>query len=161
MKVKLWSWALLFAIGCGGVIPEETGWRPLTGTPYVTKRHGLTFWWVGPGGKYSTPEEASDDIDRIFLEWCPIYEARWGFALSRQQREAHLQRIDIQLFSGQKVRGNGQEGHVLGIWWPWEHQIDTAMAAPYHWDAGMNRWSEGLENLIHEWSHVFQGAYHD
>lgn len=150
----------LLLLSCGGPVQEEHGWQPLQGTSFVTPKYGLTFWWVGPAGKYATPEIAADEIDRLLYEWFQIYEARFGFGLSRFSRQEYLQRIEIQLFADWKVPGNGDPGHTLGIWWPWEHQIDSAMLAPYHWDAGLNRWSEGLENLMHEWTHVFQGAYH-
>ncbi len=151
----------LLLFGCGGPVEPESGWQPLHGAAYVTKNFGFTFYWVGPYGKYQTPEETGVEIDRLFwVEWCPAYEARWGFGLSRQQRQAALQRVSIQLFADWRIPGRGDPGYTMGIWWPWDHQIDSAMGAAMHWDAGMNRWSEGLQNLIHEWSHVFQGEYH-
>ena len=160
---KVATLVLLWALSsCSLFQGAEFGWRPLTGTAYITPKHGLVFCWVGPGGKYLTPEQTADEIDKILDEWFPIYEARWGFGLSRDQRRDHLQRITIQLFQGERVRGNSDnpELHTLGIYWPWQFQIDAAMAAPKHTDGGLNIPSEGLQVLRHEWCHVFQGAYH-
>lgn len=158
--MKYLRFSILFILGCGGVVEQDVGWRPLEGDPYVTPKYGLTFYWVGPGGKYQTPEETASAIDAIVIEWHQIYEARWGFSLSRDQRVAAIRRVDIQLFQSWKIRGNGHPGHTYGIWWPWQHQIDVAMATPAHLDTGLNVWSEGLQVLRHEWSHVLQGAYH-
>lgn len=156
----LWLPAVMLLSSCGGVDETEVGWRPLHGTPHVAPKTGFTFYWVGPSGKYLTPEQTATEIDTLFFDWCAVYEARWGFGLSRDQRKNHLQRIKIQLFQGNEIPGKSAKDHEIGIYWPWEHQVDVAMDAAHHWDRGLNMWSEGLQVLRHEWSHVFQGAYH-
>ena len=162
MKVASLASVVTLLLSCGGVGEKDHGWQPLHGTSYVTPKYGITFYWVGPGGKYQTPEEVSSAIDELIPDWYQIYEKKFGFALSREQRLSMIQRIDIQLFRGSAIRGNTGSWSVdtLGIWWPWNHQIDVAMAAPYHWDTGLDVWSEGLQVLRHEWTHVLQGEYH-
>lgn len=150
----------LLLVSCGGPVEKSHGWQPLHGDQYITPKYDLTFYWVGAAGAYQTPEQAAQAIDAAYFEWQSLYEARWGYALDRFQRQQAIQRISIQLFADWRVPGNGDPGHTLGIWWPWERQIDSAMLAPYHRDLGLDRWSEGLENLMHEWSHVLQGDYH-
>lgn len=154
--------ALLIPLSCMQADGPEYGWRPLEGARHETPKHKLVFYWTGPGGIHATPESAAAQIDVLLDEWHQLYEARWGYNLNRWQRRDHLRLFSIQLFQGERVRGNNPDGdtHTFGIYWPWQRQIDAALAAPRHWDSGMNVWSSGLQVLRHEWSHVFQGAYH-
>ncbi len=157
--------ALAVAItSCGGPEEPEVGWRPLEGTEYLTPKYGLSFWWVGPGGAYSTPEAAGEAIDKAYQEWVGLDVVRYPDSnLSLQSRLQAIQGINIQLFTGSAVRGLDASGDVytLGIYWPWQRQIDTAMATPYHYDEWLKIYTQGLEQLKHEWSHVLRGAGHD
>lgn len=163
--MRQWAAAVLctFIAGCGGVEDPEVGWRPLEGVPYTTPKYGITFYWVGAGGAYWTPEDVSAAIDRIYFEWLQFYEARFGFGLNRFQLLHVISRQKIQLFPGSRIRGNTTDPsvHTLGIYWAWEHQIDTAMGTPLHLDAWLGIYTEGLEQLKHEWLHVLRGASHD
>lgn len=153
---------LALLIGCGGPQEPQVGWQPLAGAEHLAPKTGLSFWWVGPGGAYATPEDAGRAIDAAYVEWAAIDLAKWGGNLDPWTRLQTIRRIDIQLFTGSAVVGNTTDLslHTLAIYWPWQHQIDAAMAAPYHWDAGLGVWSVGLQCLRHEWSHVLHGAYH-
>ncbi len=152
----------LLLASCGGPADKPHGWQPLRGDLHVTPKYDLTFYWVGAAGAYQTPGEAALAIDQAYLEWQGMYLSRWGGTLYPHQLQQAMRRITIQLFASSAVVGNTSDWSVdtLGIYWPWQDQIDVAMAAPMHWDAGMNCWSEGLQVLRHEWTHVLQGEYH-
>lgn len=152
----------LLLVSCGGPADKPHGWQPLHGTPYVTPKYGLTFYWVGAAGAYQVPEDASKAIDAIYFEWQNMYLSRWDSNLYPFQVHRAIQRVSIQLFASSAIIGNTSDWSVdtLGIYWPWHSQIDVAMMAPLHWDAGMNCWSEGLQVLRHEWTHVLEGEYH-
>lgn len=162
MKTVIGVALSLLLLSCGGPADKPHGWQPLHGSQHVTPKYGLTFYWVGAAGAYQTMEEAAKAIDAAYFEWQGLYEAKWGYAIDRFRRQQAIQRISIQLFASSAIIGNTSDWSVdtLGIYWPWQHQVDVAMAAPLHWDAGMECWSEGLQVLRHEWSHVLQGAYH-
>lgn len=133
---------------CGGPQEPEIGWQPLTGTEYVSPKNEIHFWGRWSGGAY--------------VEWASIDFAKFSGNLDPFTRLQAIRGIDIQLFTGSAVTGNTTDLnlHTLAIYWPWRHQVDAAMAAPYHWDAGLEVWSVGLQCLRHEWSHVLHGAYH-
>jgi hypothetical protein len=158
--VKAFGAALMAAfMSCGGVEEEEYGWQPLHGEKHVTAKNGLTFYWTGAYGQYQTAEQASLAIDEAFLEWHQLYEAQHGFQPSRAVRTQHLQQISIQLFADWKVPGNS-EAYEYGIWWPWQHQIDSAIGTPHHYDPYLGIHTQGVEQLKHEWMHAVTGQGH-
>ena len=151
---------VLVLAGCGGPIEPEIGWRPLMGEEHLTPKKGISFWWCGPCGSYTTPEEVGKAIDDLYVEWLALDLERFGGNLSPSARLSAIQRIDIQLVNDWKVSGNGHDGYTMGIYWPWQHQIDIALAGPLRLDPWWGMLSEGLQGLRHEWSHVLHGAYH-
>lgn len=144
----------LAASGCSGVDEPEVGWRPLEGVQFKTPSYGIKFWWVGPAGGFNTPEQAGIEIERVHSEWMKLYKEKWGDLEEWELLMASIY-VDIQLFASGAIRGNtGDRGvHTLGIWWYDHNQIDVAMAAPYHFDAGLGIYTQGLEVLKHEWTH--------
>lgn len=151
--------------GCSKVgVPEGGGWQPLHGTRYKTPRWFLEYWWTGPGGGIATPEEAGILIDSIYDEWQEFYMDKWGRAEGLIGYEIILDtyKVAIQLFPGSAIPGTGYSLHytTVGIWWYDKNQIDTAMATPYHYDAALGRYTQGLEQLMHEWTHCTRGWWH-
>ena len=149
---------VLLATGCGGPVDEEYGWQPLHGERHVTVKNGLTFYWTGPYGRYTSAAQVSLELDEVFIDWLELYEVQHGYQVSRQLRTQAMQGIAIQLFADYKVPGPSDKVEY-GVYWPWEHQIDTAMGTPYHWDAYLGIHTEGLEQLKHEWTHVLAGGH--
>lgn len=153
--------ALLLASCSGGVDDKEVGWRPLEGVEHKTPNYWIPFWWIGPAGSCSTPEEAGVEIERVYSDWRKEYIAKWGDKENWQLILATY-KVNLQLFPNTGIRGNSTDLgiHTLGIWWYDHNQIDVAQAAPYHWDPALGIYTQGLEVLKHEWTHVVRGLYH-
>lgn len=161
--VKLLSTAVAGgAAGCARVDAPEVGWRPLTGVEQKTPNYWIPFWWDGPGGAFSTPEEAGIEIERVHAAWMKYYDERWGDMEDWELLMATIY-VDIQLFTGGTIRGNDPSGdtHTYGIFWYDHNQVDVAMATPYHWDRSLGIYTQGLEVLIHEWSHCARAKRND
>jgi hypothetical protein len=155
--------AAVAASGCSGPIDEEYGWQPLHGEKHTTPKSKFVFYWVGPYGLYQTPEDAGKAIDEAFFEFYQMYQARHIREGTRQlaiyQVQDWLRGTDIQLYADWKVPG-ASKNYEYGIWWSYNNQIDTAMGAPMHWDSYVGAWSEGVQNLRHEWMHLTFGEGH-
>ncbi len=147
---------------CGGPTPEKkVGWQPLQGTEHKTPNYWIPFWWLGPAGGINTPDEAGVEIERLYSLWMAFYKEKWA---DKEDWELIIKtyKVDIQLFPDYEIPASDGDLHSFrtGIWWYDHNQVDVAMAAPYHFDWAMGRYSEGLEVLLHEWTHCVRGAFH-
>ena len=158
--MKKVSVALLLLIAPWGCYQRtvEPGWQPLFGTQCWTPK-GFEFYFYAGSPLYPTPEAAGEAIDRIFMEWAVWYQATYGDAWSYTLLPKVLP-IVIQLFPFSEIPGNDEDAVEIGIYWIEHAQIDIAMRARYHWDPAIGLYTQGLEVLKHEWTHVVKGAFH-
>lgn len=136
----------------------KSGWQPLAGKEYMTRR-GLSFWWIHGTILYPTPEIAAEEIDRIYVEWNAWYTVTYNDQQPWQLLSRTLA-VDIQTMPWPRIPGNDDNAFTLGIYWETHKQIDVAMRAAYHWDPTIGQYTRGLEVLKHEWTHVIRGNFH-
>lgn len=141
---------------CGGVKdPPATGYRAPHGEKHMTPRWGLTFWWTGPFGGISTPEECGERLDTLYDEWQAHYFVRFGH--DQEPWELHMATLyeDIQLYQADSIPSNYHPGaYTTETWWYEHHQIDVAVYAPYHLDTWLEIHTHGLEVVKHGWTHA-------
>lgn len=149
--------AMLGGAGCY----EHTvkpGWQPPFGERHYSPT-GFEFWFPGGTSLYPTAEKAGLEIDRIFTEWAAWYQATYGdewiFSILPK-----VLPVTIQLFPFREIPGYYEDFVEVGIYWEIHKQIDVAMRARYHWDPAIGLYTQGIEVLKHEWTHVIRGPFH-